>query len=211
MPTLLQIDSSPMGEASISRRLTRAFAKRWLGANPQGNVAARDLAATPIPVIDAAWIAANMTPKNSRTQQQRKILALSTEFCRELLRADEYVIGTPMHNWGPSSNLKLWVDQIVHFGETLIVGPSGPKGALGGKRATFVIAAGRLYGPRSPYASMNYIEPWLRSLFGYLGVEEMQFLVADGAADILNGKIDREAFLALHIEAVEALFAAALQ
>ena len=207
MAVLLHIDSSPMGEASISRSLTEEFVANWRSANPQGRVITRDLAATAIPVIDAAWVAANFTPKESRTPQQNDILALSTEFTTELLRADEYILGLPVHNWSPAASFKLWVDQIVRFGETLAVTPSGPRGTLDQKRATFVIAAGTVYDPASPNAIRNSVEPWLRKLFSYLGVRKMQFILADGAAQVRFGRIDRAAFLAPHIEAIHALFA----
>jgi len=197
MRTLLQIDSSPMGETSISRHLTKEFVRRWFRANPQARVISRDLTTIPIPVVDSAWVTANYTPKESRTQQQNEILRLSTEFTRELLDADEYVMGVPVHNWGPSASFKLWVDHIVT--------PSGPK--LVQKRATFVIAAGRFYGPGSGNAGKNYAEPWLRTLFGRLGVEDMRFIIADGAAEVRNGKLSLAAFLAPHLQAIQALFA----
>ncbi|MEI9976076.1 MAG: NAD(P)H-dependent oxidoreductase [Ignavibacteriota bacterium] len=116
MPTLLHIDSSPMGEDSVTRYLTREFVRLWRFANPLGRVISRDLAANEIPVVDAAWVRANMTPKESRTPEQNEVLALSTILTGEVLDADEYVFGIPMHNWGPSASFKLWVDQIVRFG-----------------------------------------------------------------------------------------------
>ncbi|VWC53234.1 FMN-dependent NADH-azoreductase [Burkholderia lata] len=204
---LLQIDSSPMGDTSISRRLTQEYARNWLRAHPDGRVVERDLCRIAMPPIDAAWIAANCTPPDRRTGQQNEMLALSTTFTTELRAADEYVIGVPMHNWGPSANLKLWLDHIVRQGETVEATPSGPRGLLGGRRATFVIAAGWRYGPDAERARCNFLEPWLRTLFGYLGVEDMRFVTADGAADVFTGKADSAAFLAPHVDAVRALFA----
>lgn len=210
MPTLLHIDSSLMGEASLSHQLTQAFAQQWRNANPQGRVIARDLAKIKIPVIDAAWVFANQTPKPSRTPEQNNLLALSTEFIQELFDADEYVLGVPMYNWGPSSSFKLWLDQTLRFGETLLHTASGPKGALDRKRATFIITAGATYTPGSPSAALNYLEPWLRTYFSYLGIQSMQFLLADGAINVLQGKIDRQSFLAPHLETIQSLFASAL-
>jgi FMN-dependent NADH-azoreductase len=180
---------------------------RWRRANPQGTVISRDLAAIEIPAIDREWISANLTPRESRTQQQNDVLALSTELTRELLTAGEYVIGIPMHNWGPSSSFKLWVDQIVRFGETIAVTPSGMKGTLDQKRATFFLAAGRDFGRHSEDASRNYLEPWLRTLFGNLGVRNMRFVLVDGTAQLNYGKVDRTAFLAPHMEAMQSLLA----
>ena len=131
---LLRIDSSPMGEAAISRVLTNEFVQRWLSANPRSTVIRRDLTTIAIPVIDAAWVAANYTPKDSRTQQQNELLKLSTEFIAELLDADEYVMGMPIHNWGPPSSFKLSVDQIV-------TASSSPERPLAGRRASSLESA----------------------------------------------------------------------
>ena len=202
MSILLQIDSSPMGENSISRRLTREFAGRWRAAHPYGQVIYRDLAATRIPVVDAAWVAANYTPAERRTPQQNGILALSTELSAELLDADEYVIGVPMHNWGPSASLKLWVDQVVSFGRTVLITPAGMQGALEHKRVTFFVTAGRRFDPGSENAARNHLEPWLRTFFGNLGVSRMQFVFVDGTARVKNGKEDCATFLAPYLESM---------
>ena len=194
MPTLLHIDSSPMGEASVSRRLTAEFVRHWRAAYPHGKVLARDLAATPIPTVNAAWVAANYTPAELRTGRQNELLRLSAEFAGELLEADEYILGVPVHNWGPAAAFKLWVD---HF-----VTPFGPK--LDGKRATIVIAAGRRYGANS--GNRNHVEPWLRTLFGRLGVEDLRFILAEGAAEVLKGHTAMTDFLSPYIAAIAALF-----
>lgn len=207
---LLQIHSSPMGEASISRHLTKEFVHRWLSANPQGTVISRDLTTSAIPVIDARWISANYAPKELRTQEQNDLLALSTIFTSELLEADEYVIGVPCHNWAPPSSLKLWADQIVRFGETISVTQSGPIGALHGKRVTFIITVGKAIRPGSTNAATSYVEPWLCAFFGYLGVKNMRSVIADGTVEIKNDKIDRATFLAPHEQAIRTLFAQAL-
>jgi FMN-dependent NADH-azoreductase len=111
---LLRIDSSPMGEAAISRQLTKEFVQRWLSANPQSTVIKRDLTTITIPVIDAAWVAANYTPTESRTHQQNELLKLSTEFITELLDADEYVMGICVRKTGllPSKNAPRMLHQV---------------------------------------------------------------------------------------------------
>lgn len=205
MPTLLHIDSSPMAETSISRRLTREFVQAWRRSNASGEVVYRDIAKMEIPVIDAAWVDANYTPKASRTHEQNSLLALSTTLARELQDADEYVIGVPMHNWGPSSSFKLWADQIVHFGETVLITPSGMKGNLKNKRATFIIATGRKFSPGSTDADREHLTPWLRTFFGNLGITNMRFVRVDGTAAVNYGNIDRESFLAPYIEEIDSL------
>ncbi len=197
---LLRIDSSPYGATAVSRRLTDEFVERWLAENHGGEVVTRDLAAIEIPAIDAAWVAANYTPEPMRTCQQKEILRLSAEFIRELTEADEYVIGMPMHNFGPPSRFKLWVDHIV-TPSTLSERP------LAGKRATFIIAAGRVYAAGSPDSNKNYLVPWLRTLFGSLGMSDLQFVIADGSKKLHSGELDRATFMVPHLETIRALFA----
>ncbi|MBN9657626.1 MAG: NAD(P)H-dependent oxidoreductase [Acidobacteria bacterium] len=207
-PVLLHIDSSPMGQESVSRQLTHEFVKRWRAAHPTGTVTSRDLTAMEIPVIDAEWITANLTPREVRTAEQERVLTLSTELTQELLAADEYVIGMPMHNWGPSSSFKLWVDQVVRFGETIVVTPEGPRGTLGAKRVTLILAAGRQYGAGSAEASKNYLEPWLRTFFANLGVTRIRVVLADGTVRLRYGQVDRAELLAPHLETVRNMAAA---
>jgi FMN-dependent NADH-azoreductase len=186
-----------MGEDSVSRQLTSEFAQRWRSVNPEGTVISRDLNAIAIPVVEAPWVTANYTPEESRTADQKDLLWLSGQFARELLKADEYILGVPVHNWGPAASFKLWVDHTVT--------PFGPR--LDGKRATCVVTAGRLYGPGSGNDAKNSIEPWLRTLFGGLGLTNLHFIFADGTAGTKSGKVDRATFLAPHTEAIQALLA----
>ena len=72
MSTLLHIDSSPLGDASISRHLSAEFVKSWKEANPEGEIIVRDLSATSIPPLDGAWVGAVYTPAESRTAAKTK-------------------------------------------------------------------------------------------------------------------------------------------
>ena len=201
--TLLHVDSSPMGEASISRALTREYARCWHDAHPHGRIVTRDLATTSIPPLDAAWIAANYTPEAERTPAQHALLAQSTELVAELVAAGDVVIGAPMHNWGPPATLKLWADQLVRFDVTIASTPQGLRGMLGGKRVTCIVTAGRHF---EAHAGRNHVEPWLRTFFEHLGTS-VTVIFADGTADVRHHRVERAEFLAPHVEAIASLLA----
>ena len=210
MPTLLEIESSPLkAEASISRTLTAEYVRHWRKAHPDGEVITRDLSRTPLPVITDEWIFAVYTPAESRTPEQQQILALSDTLLAEVHAADEYVCGVPMHNFTVASSFRLWIDQIVRVGQTFAYVEGIPTGLLKNKKAQFMVASGGVYGPGTAMASWNFVEPYLRTVFGFIGVTETSFLVAGGASAIRSGKIDRPTFLAPHLRSVEALFQAA--
>ena len=202
MPTLLHIDSSPLYGRSVSRQLTGAFVDQWKSSHPEGTVIDRDLNATAISPITAEWVGAAYTPAEARTPQQKELLAVSDALLAELEQADEYVIGAPMHNFGVPSVLKLWIDQIARVGRTFSYAQGGPKGLLTNKKATFVIATGGIYDAQTRMASFNFVEPYLRSVFGFLGVTDATFLTAGGTAALNQGQ-DRDAFLAPHVQVVQ--------
>lgn len=202
MPQLLHIDSSPLYGVSVSRELTSTFVAQWKTAHPGGTVVHRDLNATTIPPITAAWVAAAFSPEGSRTEEQKQLLSLSNTFLSELEEADEWIIGVPMHNFGISSVLKLWIDQVARVGKVFAYVDGKPQGLLTGKKVTFVVATGGMYDAGTQMASFNHVEPYLKSVFGFFGVAEVKFLTAGGTMALRQGK-DRGEFLAPHIEAIQ--------
>jgi FMN-dependent NADH-azoreductase len=206
MSTLLHIDASPLGEASISRHLSAEFVRKWQQAHPNGKVITRDLTTSGIPPVDGNWVGAVYTPEESRTAAQKEAVALSDTLIAELEAADEYVFGVPMHNFGIPSTMKLWIDQVVRAGRTFSYGESGPAGLLKDKKATFLIASGGVYQKGTPAESYDFVEPYLRVIFGFIGVSDVDFIVAGGAAAVMSGKVDRATFLKPFDEVVEGRF-----
>jgi FMN-dependent NADH-azoreductase len=202
MSTLLHIDSSPLYGRSVSRQLTDAYVTEWKSSHSGGTVVHRDLYATSIPPISGEWVGAVYTPEEARTPQQKELLSLSDSLLAELEQADEYVLGVPMHNFGVPSVLKLWIDQITRVGKTFSYADGKPKGLLLGKKATFIIATGGFYDAQTRMASFNFVEPYLRSVFGFLGVTDATFLTTGGTMALNHGQ-DRDTFLAPHLQVVQ--------
>lgn len=202
MPKLLHIDSSPLYGMSVSRELTATFAAQWKTAHPDGTTIDRDLNAVAIPPVTAAWITAAFTPEATHTEEQKQQLSLSDTFLSELQEADEWVIGVPMHNFGISSVLKLWIDQVLRAGKAFAYVDGKPQGLLTGKKVTFIVATGGMYDAGTQMASFNHVEPYLKSVFGFIGVTDATFLTAGGTMALRQGK-DRSTFLAPHIQAVQ--------
>lgn len=206
MSTLLHLDSSPL-ESSISRELTREFTNAWKEKNPEGKVIDRNLSAAPSKPIDQIWVGAAYTPEAARTEEQKAVLADSDALIAELEQADEIVIGVAMHNFSIPSVLKLWIDQVARSGKTFSYGANGPEGLLKGKKATILIATGGVYEAGTPGASMNFVEPYLRAVLGFLGITDVTFVTAAGAAQIMMGAVDRETFLKPTLQQVRTLAA----
>jgi FMN-dependent NADH-azoreductase len=206
MPRLLHLDSSPL-ESSISRELTREFVKTWQNTHPDGTVIYRDLAANPPKPVDTTWIYSAYTPNASRTAEQKAALAPSDELIAELEHADEYVFGVAMHNFSIPSVLKLWVDQVVRNGRTFVSNESGRQGLLLGKKATVLAASGGVYETGTPASALNFIDPYLKTILGFMGVTDVKFVTAGGVAQVMKGAVDRAAFLRPTLEAVRTVAA----
>jgi FMN-dependent NADH-azoreductase len=204
MATLLHLNTSPLA-SSVSRELTREFVSNWKASHPTGQVIDRDLAANPPKPLDQATIYATFTPEEARQPEQKDLIAYSDEAIAELEKADEYVIGVAMHNFSIPAVLKLWIDQVVRRGRTFSYGAEGPKGLLSGKKATVLVATGGVYDAGSPYAAFNFIDPYLRTILGFIGITDVKFVTAGGTAQLMSGTVDRGQFLQPHLEQVRSV------
>jgi FMN-dependent NADH-azoreductase len=203
MPTLLHLDASPL-ETSVSRELGREFVATWKAGYPDGIVIYRDFAAdTPAP-IDKNWIGAAYTPADQRTPEQKTVLATSEALIQELEAADEIVIGVPMHNFSVPASLKLWIDQVVRAGRTFAYGADGPKGLVHGKKATLLLASGGVYEPETPAAAMNFVEPYLKAILGFIGITDVRIITVGGVSKLISGAVDRGTLLQPALEQIRA-------
>ena len=187
--------------------MTQAYVSTWKSAHPSGTVIYRDLALSAPAPLDATWIHSAYTDAAARTPEQAATLALSEELISELERADEYVIGVAMHNFSIPSVLKLWIDQIARRGRTFSYGKNGPEGLLKSKKAIVLAASGGAYGAGSPAAAMNFVDPYLRAVLGFLGVTDVKFITASGVSKVMSGAMDRAAFLEPTLAQVRAVAA----
>ncbi|SCZ66255.1 FMN-dependent NADH-azoreductase [Epibacterium ulvae] len=169
--TILHIDSSARFEGSVSRELT-ATAVAKLGGT---EVIRRDLAQSPLPVLDETWVGANFTAPDARSNEQKEALSLSDALIAELKRADTIVIGAPVYNFSVPSTLKAWIDLIFRVGETFSYTETGPKGLIEGKRVILVSTAGG-----TPAGSeMDHATTYLRHALGFIGITNIELIAAD--------------------------------
>jgi len=176
---LLHIDASILGANSASRQLSAAVVENLREVTPDLQVTYRDLAANPLPHLSGAHLAAarGATPDSP---DLRRELTTSQSVLEEFLAADLIVIGAPMYNFTIPSQLKAWIDRIVVAGKTFRYGAAGPEGLAGDKRVIIAIARGGFYGEGAPAAVLEHLESYLRGVFGFIGVSEPEFIIAEG-------------------------------
>lgn len=171
--TVLHIDASARRQGSTTRELSSDIVKRLKPAR----VIRRDLA-TPLPLLTEAWVNANFTPADARTEEQRTTLALSDQLVQELKEADAIVIGLPIYNFSVPAAFKAWVDLIARAGVTFAYSENGPKGLLTGKRAILVVASGG-----TPVESeIDFATGYARHVLGFVGISDVSVVAADRMA-----------------------------
>jgi len=181
MTNILILNGSPRTEGSVSRNLIERFIDKWRAQNT-ANVVARDVGTTPPPHLDEATIGAFYTPEDARSDDQQARITLSDELVGELEVADVIVIGAPMHNFGIPSGLKAWIDQVARVGRTFKYTENGPEGLLTSKKVYVLTARGGNYFENSPAHAMDHQAPYLRTVLGFLGLDDVTFIHAHGVA-----------------------------
>ncbi|MFD2204217.1 FMN-dependent NADH-azoreductase [Kiloniella antarctica] len=179
---LLVINSSPLSEGSKSRALTDTFAKEWRLKNTEVSIVERDLSKTELGHLDEPTIGAFYTPEDQLNDDQKKRVALSNTLVDELIKADTIIIGAPMHNFSIPSTLKSYIDLVARVGKTFSYTEKGPKGLLKGKKAYVLTATGGDYRDGSPASGMNFVDPYLRTVLGFLGISDVEFISAINSA-----------------------------
>jgi len=181
MPTLLNIQSSPRGTDSISRTLSQEFVTEWEKNHQNVNIVLRDLARSHLPFVDAPWISGIFLPAEQRSPEMQQALNISDELITELFAADHILIGTPMYNFTVPANFKAWIDLIVRPRVTHS-GPPERKGLVTGKRCTIIIASGGIYDEGLPAAASDYESGYLRRILGFIGITDLEVVLAGGTA-----------------------------
>ncbi|HUB66102.1 MAG TPA: FMN-dependent NADH-azoreductase [Candidatus Methylacidiphilales bacterium] len=193
MSKVLVITASPRGERSVSRTLTVNFAQDWAKHHPDATVLLRDLGHHPVPHVTEPWVVGAFAPPEAQTPESKAAITVSDQLVDEFLGASRYIFGVPMHNFNIPSTFKAYIDQIVRAGKTFGVGPNGYEGLVKGKKALFITSSGGSYLPGTPTAALNFQEPYLRTIFGFIGLTEVQFVAADNMNQGENAaKLSRE-------------------
>ncbi len=193
MTRLLVVETSPRGDYSISRNMTRRFVAGWKATHPDGHVAERDLMETNLPFVTAPWLQAYFTPPQQHSPEMKEALRLSDELVGELLAADHVVIATPVYNYNVPAALKAWIDHIVRKGLTL--GTDG-SGLVTGKKATVLLASGGVYTEGSPIHDRDIATQYLRLILKVIGITDVTVVAGGGAKAVDMGEQTMDGFIA---------------
>lgn len=171
--SVLHINASSRYQGSVTREISEAVVNEIKAENPELTVQSRDVAQG-LPFIDEAWVNANFTPDEHRTEEDKSVLALSDSLVAELKAADHIVIASPIYNFNIPAALKAWVDLIARARLTFKYTENGPVGLLTDKKATIVMASGGVpIGSEADLATQ-----YLKQVMAFVGITDVQVIDA---------------------------------
>ncbi len=176
---ILHIDSSILGQGSVSRLLSAEIVARLKADNPAATVTYRDLGAEPVPHLSGATLAAGAQAPDQRSAAAQADLDIGDAVMDEFLAADVVVVGAPMYNFSISSQLKAWIDRLAVKGKTFNYTEAGPEGLVPGKRVIVASSRGGIYSAGAA-AAADHQETYLRVVFGFFGITDLDYIRAEG-------------------------------
>lgn len=174
---VLQLDSSILGEASVSRRLTQEVISRLRDNGPGLELVHRDLGQEPLAHLTPQLFGVRGTPAELMTELQKREARFDEELIDELKSADMLVIGAPLYNFTIPTGLKAWVDRVTVAGKTFRYDEKGPEGLVKGKKAVIVATSGGNY-IGTPVDQMH--TGYLTHVLNFIGITEVEVVRAQG-------------------------------
>lgn len=181
MAKILNVISSPRGEASNSIKLANAIVDKLREQDPAAAVEVKDLTKAPFPHLEEAHLNAFFTPAEQHTEENKAAISHSNQAIKEIMDADVLVIGAPMYNFGVPSVLKAWFDHIARAGITFKYGENGPVGLLTGKKAYIAVTTGGIYSAGDAMG-YDFVAPYIKAFLGFIGITDVTVVRAEGFA-----------------------------
>lgn len=196
---ILQIISSPRGDASQTIQLSEAIIKKLATGNTNTTLTVRNLTLHPLPYLTDGHIQSFNTPSESRSADQLEAIRLSDELLEEIKAADTIVIGAPMYNFGIPAVLKSYIDHLARAGVAFSYTADGPVGLIIAKKVYLAIGSGGVYS-QGDYKMLDFIEPYLRTSLGFFGMTDITAFRVEGVSvSALKDKAMEVALESLHV------------
>lgn len=182
MTRILALKSSLNGLNSSSNRLIDSFLKQRSANGYSDHVIVRDLANLDLPVLDSELFHA-LRGADSPSDRVTQAIALSDQLIDELKACELILIGAPMYNLNVPTPLKNWFDLVARAKVTFRYTDAYPEGLIHGVRAVVFSSRGGIHAGHQTDA----VTPYLRSVLGLIGVQDVSFIYAEGTDIRPNG------------------------
>jgi FMN-dependent NADH-azoreductase len=179
---LLHVIATPRGLASNTARVSSCLLEALRDEDDSLEVTTLDLFRADLPSVAGKNIESKyrlMTGQAIGDDAQESWHQIERTI-EQFLDADVYLFTVPMWNLGIPYVLKYYIDAIVQPGYLFRYTPDGQvEGLVKGKTMLLVISSGSDY-TTQPMASFNFVESYLRAIFGFVGLTNVHVFHANG-------------------------------
>lgn len=175
MNNILFIKSSLNGEQGKSNILAQEL-KEKLAASSDVKIVERDLAKDSLSHLTQPEMAAWATAEDQRNEEQRQLVQISDELIAQVNASDTIVLAMPMYNFGVPSTFKAWADRVARAGVTFRYTEKGPVGLIKNKKVLVIATRGGIHAGTSSDSQSQF----LKDYFAFLGIEDINFIYAEG-------------------------------
>lgn len=180
MSKLLVVSANPRQEQSRTYKLTKDFVEKFREAKSDLILTPKNLAENPVPHYNPMIMAGIFTEEKDRNPEMKEALDKAKVLNEELREADYLVFSMPMYNFNIPSLFKAYIDNIVLPGFTFKYNEDGaPEGLLKNKKCLIISSRGGVY-TDTPFAQFNHFETYFQSILGFIGITDVQFVIAEG-------------------------------
>lgn len=181
MKRVLHILSTPRSENSNTLSISKAFLDSLKAKDSETQIEEIDLFNENLPAVAGDNIETKyslMVGQPISPDSKESWESIEKEIAR-FLSADLIVMSVPMWNFSIPYTLKYYIDSIVQPGYLFKYNEQGvPEGLATGKKMVVIMTSGGDYSPGGPMAALNFVEPYLRAIFGFCGITDIQMITA---------------------------------
>lgn len=179
---LLHVICTPRGLASNTGRVSACLLEALRDEEEDLEVTTLDLFRADLPSVAGKNIESKyrLMTGQAIADDAKESWGEIEETIDQFLAADVYLLTVPMWNLGIPYVLKYYIDAIVQPGYLFRYTPDGQVEPLVlGKKMIVVNSSGSDYAPEY-MRTLDFVEPYLRAIFGFVGITDITFLRAGG-------------------------------
>lgn len=179
---LLHVVATPREQSSNTLRISTVFLNELKGMHDDLVVETLDLFNKDLPAAAGDNIEAkyHLMGGLKIAKEHQESWQQIEKHIEHFLRADLYLMSVPMWNFTIPYALKYYIDTIVQPGYLFRFNEQGQaEGLVTNKKMICITTRGGNYAPGNPLHAYDFQEPYLRAIFGFVGITNMHFINAN--------------------------------
>lgn len=180
MKKLLHIIATPRGDDSRTLKVSQAFLESLSKKNPDCKIDELNVATDSLPSLTLKMIYGKYVLLGGKelTEKLKEAWNPIERHIERFLLADGYLISTPMWNFSIPYPLKQYIDLIVQPKYLFRYTEKGVEGLAKNRKMVVITSRGGDYSPGSSSHAYDFQEPYLRTIFGFVGITDITFINA---------------------------------